>query len=242
MNMKKVILPLLLTAISSLAFAQYERGEIDPLLDPDRQQGNTWMGIRTRPGRAGETITDYKVVYAEDSLQGKEAGMRGEEDNVWLAPTAQVELEANKPADFNTETAYVYALNNDVTFAMESASYRVAEHEPNGEQVKPSSDRGDTPAQYVPWKGRVDFKFIKEMTENGPVLKVLSHVVNPHGVRLEKATIKVKEDKKGLAVEVRMPKAEWLRWIGQTPTLKFQLVDVRQDRTAKQVKAKMLGK
>lgn len=172
-------------------------------------------------------------------MQGKEAGWRGELDTVWIAPSAQTDISDGKAAVFNTETAYVYTLKQDFPLTMTDSSYQVADHESNGEMVNPSSDGGDTPADFIPWKGRVDFKFMKEVTADGPVLKIVSHVANPHGVRFEKATIKVKDNKDGVTVEIKLPKAPCTCWIGQSLTLKYKVVDMKKIRTEREIKARM---
>lgn len=233
MNVKKLILPLLLTAVGTLAFAQ-NGGEPEA-----PATGNMYVGVGSEPDTQGEPNPLLKGVYREDYLQGKEAGWRGELDTVWIAPAAQTDISAGNPAAFNTETAYVYTLKQDFPLTMTETSYRVADHEPNGEMVNPSSDGGDTPADYISWKGRVDFKFIKEMTDNGPVLKIVSHVANPHGVRFEKAAIKVKDNKDGVTVEIKLPKAPCTCWIGQSLTLKYKVINLKQLETERKVKTLM---
>ena len=221
----------MLTAVGTLAFAQ-NGGEPEA-----PATGNMYVGVGFGPEERGDTNTIVQGVYREYYLQGKEASWRGELDTVWLAPAAQTDISNGKPTAFNDETAYVYTLKENFPLTMTGASYRVADHESNGEMVNPSSDRGDTPADYIPWKGRVDFKLIQEVTDNGPVLKIVSHVANPHGVRFEKATIKVKDNKDGVTVEIKLPKTPCTCLIGRSLTLKYKVVDLKKIRTEQEIKA-----
>lgn len=231
MNVRKALLLLILTIAGSSAFAQYGGEPEAP------SYGNMWVVTGSGPDKQGEPNPIMEQVYLEDyyDCQGKEPGWRGEEDYVWRIPSAQVELKENKSAAFNTETAYVFPLKKDTELSLREASYRVAQYDSVGEYVM--LDGNDELSCYIPWKGRVDFKFMKENTENGPVLKVVSHVVNPHGVRLEKAAIKVRENKEGLSVEINMPKAVALRWIWKSFTLKFLVIDLREQLAQRELRA-----
>lgn len=234
MSTKKIILVLLLAAVSSAAFAQ-ERGE-PVTYDP----GNTYVGVGFGPDTKGEPNTIYTKVYREDYLVGKEEGWQGEINTEWTAPTQETVLQNGQEAAFDTDTAYFYTLTKNAPLAMQEAHYVVAKHDPSGERIPSNAgDGGDTPDDYIPWKGRVDFKFDVQNTENGPVLKVTSHIANPHGVRLQKATIKVKDTKKGVMVEIKLPKVEY-SFLGRALKLKYNVISYeeqadRQQKTAKEV-------
>lgn len=227
MSTKKIILVLLLAAVSSAAFAQ-ERGE--PVTNIP---GNTYVGVGFGPDEQGEPTTLYKKVYREDGLVGQEEGWQGEINTVWAEPSKEAVLQNDREAAFDTDTVYFYTLTQPAPLSMQQAHYVVAEHDSTGERIPSEwADGGDTPDDYIPWKGRVDFKFSVKNTDNGPVLQITSHIANPHGVRLQKATVKVKDTQKGVLVEIKLPKSG-RGFLGKALKLKYDVISY-EEQTAKQ--------
>lgn len=232
---KKLTFLLLLTGCAASAFAQEQGEPVTP------HTGNTYILINMGPQEQGEPVSNYKHFYREDYLHGKEAGWRGEINTQWQTPTQETLLQNNKETAFDTDTAYSYLLAKPALIEKEG-SYRVKDFEPNGERLPSNAgDGGDTPDNYIPWKGRVDFKFTTQQTDKGTVLQITSHIANPHGVRLQKATIKIKETESGVTVEIKLPKAERITFLGKPVKLKYDVVSYEEETAKKQEAAVRLA-